>query len=231
VSDLKEKEKVIEKIRKLFAMSDSGSINEAAIAAQKAQQLMSEYGISAGDFMTALSIYTTKKVPVWQQILAYAIADLYGVVILRHEDCLYEDIDIYGDYSLYQYSIKFIGDEIYATVAHEMFIYLRDAIKRLSIQVKGRSAKDSFCKGAAGSVVDKLNNMGTDAAWITQKKRRFLQACDYSKNTLTLEVPQAVNARYRIEKQSYEKGQSAGNTISLNRQAGGISPQLRIKGN
>ncbi|GHU50383.1 hypothetical protein FACS1894200_09820 [Spirochaetia bacterium] len=37
-----EKEKIIAKIRKLFAMSESSSVNEAAITVEKAQTLMRE---------------------------------------------------------------------------------------------------------------------------------------------------------------------------------------------
>jgi hypothetical protein len=228
MSDLAEKEKVIAKIRKLFAMSQSSSLNEAEIAAEKAQALMSEYGITEGDFMATLSIPTKKTIPRWQQFLAYAIEKLYGVVQLYDEKCIFKDIDEYGDYSIYEYSIKFIGDEVYATVAYEMFIYLRDAIKRLSESASGRRGKDSFCKGAVGSVIEKLNNMGTDDLWISRRKERYLKACDYVTNTLSLVVPRIITVRCKSDPSSYDKGRDAGNRISLNRQAGGIGKQQAI---
>jgi hypothetical protein len=226
-----EKERVIIKIRKLFAMSESTSINEAAIAAEKAQALMKEYGISSGDFMAALDIPTTKKIPLWQQSLACAIRKLYGVVLRRNENCVYEDIDEYGDYSVYEYSMQFIGDEVYAMVAHEMFIYLRDTIKRLSATAYGRSAKDAFCKGASHSVIEKLQRMGTDDLWISQRDIRYTQARDYVENTLSLSVPTTVTVRYKSDKSNYDRGRDAGNRISLHRQAGGIDSQAKITEN
>ncbi|AEF85227.1 conserved hypothetical protein [Treponema primitia ZAS-2] len=226
MSDSSEKEKVIEKIRKLFAMSESTSINEAAIAAEKAQLLMSEYSISAGDFMASFNIPTKRNIPLWQQSLGLTIADLYGVVMRRDQNLIYED-DASGYYT---YSLQFIGDEVYATVAKEMFVYLKEAIQRLSMAVGGRSSRDAFCKGASRTVIEKLNNMGTDESWISQRKRRYLQACDYVENTLALVVPARRNVKFSIDQSNYDKGRDAGNRISLHRQAGGIAPQGKITG-
>jgi hypothetical protein len=234
MSELTEKDKVIEKIRKLFAMSQSTSINEAAIAAEKAQLLMSEYSISTEDFMASCDIPTNRNIPLWQQSLALTVADLYGVVMRRDRDLIDKD-DVY---SYYSYSLQFIGDEVYATVAKEMFVYLKEAIQRLSMAVGGRclqrssprSGRDSFCKGASQTVIEKLNNMGTDEAWISQRKRRYLQACDYVENTLALLVPGRRNVTFSIDKSNYDKGRDAGNRISLHRQTGGIASQGQING-
>ncbi|GMO29222.1 MAG: hypothetical protein Ta2B_10200 [Termitinemataceae bacterium] len=230
--DQSEKEKVIAKIRKLFAMSESTSLNEASIAAEKAQALMSEYGISAGDFMAKLEIPTSRNVPLWQQNIACTIEKLYGVVLRRNTTCVYEDYDEDEDYdfSIYEYSLDFIGDEIYATVAYEMFIYLRDTIIRLSSGVRGRRAKDSFCKGAGHAVAEKLKNMGTDAAWIDQRDKCRQQACNYVENTLCLTVPKTTTVHNNTDPFSYSNGRDAGNSISLNRQASGIGKQGRITG-
>jgi hypothetical protein len=228
--DITEKEKIIAKIRKLFAMSESTSLNEAAIAAEKAQTLMMEYGISATDFMAKFETPISKNMPLWQQNIACTIEKLYGVVLRRNANCVYEDYDEDEgyDFSIYEYSLQFIGDEVYATVAHEMFIYLRDAIIRLSNAVSGRRAKDSFCKGAGHAVAEKLKNMGTDAAWIAQRDKRRKQACDYVENTLALTVPTTKTVYSRNDPFSYSNGRDAGNSISLNRQAGGIGKQLKI---
>jgi hypothetical protein len=189
---------------------------------------MSEYGISADDFMIKIDIPTKRNIPLWQQSLALTIADLYGVVMRRNCNIVYEDDD--EIYSCYDYSIQFIGDEVYAMVAHEMFVYLRDAIKRLSRTPTGRSAKDAFCKGASRSVIEKLNNMGTDDAWIRQRENRYLKSCEYVKNTLSLIVPTRRTVRFAIDPSNYDKGRAAGNSISLNRQAGGIASQVKITG-
>ncbi|WP_010257603.1 DUF2786 domain-containing protein [Treponema primitia] len=219
--ELTEKDKVIEKIRKLFAMSESTSINEAAIAAEKAQLLMSEYSISAGDFMASFDIPTKRNIPLWQQSLALTVADLYGVVMRRNQNLIYED-DVS---SYYTFSIQFIGDEVYATVANEMFVYLKEAIQRLSMAVGGRSSRDAFCKGASRTVIEKLNNMDTDESWISQRERRYLQACDYVENTLALIVPTRRTVKFSIDQSNYDKGRDAGNSISLHRQTGGITSQ------
>ncbi|GHU49002.1 hypothetical protein FACS1894200_07030 [Spirochaetia bacterium] len=228
-----EKEKIIAKIRKLFAMSESSSVNEAAIAAEKAQALMREYDVHTGDFMAFIEIPSTRNMPLWQQSLICAIEDLYGVILRRNTKCVYEDIYedeySYEDNSIYEYSLQFIGDEVYATVAYEMYTYLSNTIKRLSQAVKGRRARDSFCKGACRSVREKLENMGSDAAWIKKREQRYSQARDYTEKTLSLYVGKRETVYYSIDAAHFEKGRDAGKAISLNRQTGGIEQQRQIK--
>lgn len=77
------KESAIEKAKKLLAMAaDSSSPNEAAIAARQARSIIDKFQINdcdlleRGDFATHITGKNRKRVPVWEQTIAIAIAKL-----------------------------------------------------------------------------------------------------------------------------------------------------------
>jgi|GEM_PF-5700350 len=79
-----ETEKIVEKIKKLLAMAGGNSINEAAIAAAKAQELMEKHSIieamlaekSTDPTITQTSIWSGGKVPTWVLQLAMGLGEV-----------------------------------------------------------------------------------------------------------------------------------------------------------
>lgn len=82
-----DKQKIIDKVRKLLALSTSDSIGEAAAAAAKAQELMEKHSIleamladekhdTSDPTITSKVIWNGGKVPTWVLQLAVGIADV-----------------------------------------------------------------------------------------------------------------------------------------------------------
>ncbi|MDH5409479.1 MAG: DUF2786 domain-containing protein [Gammaproteobacteria bacterium] len=82
-----DKDKVIEKICKCLALSESCNPNEAAAAIRQAQGLMKKYGISENQIITsnvkeaAVSSGTNSKPPFWALALAEVIAKSFACKI------------------------------------------------------------------------------------------------------------------------------------------------------
>jgi hypothetical protein len=154
----KEREKILRRIKQLLAMAeDVGSPHEAAIAARRAEVLMREHQLDQVDLLVneldegdveitvvdhVQTIYGKKYkatgMPTWVSMTAYSAAKL--------NDC---EADRAAGLS------RFYGVGGDAQVAGETFRYLIGAINRLAKQYTGgRSAKNSFRRGAAGEVQD-----------------------------------------------------------------------------
>jgi hypothetical protein len=124
------KEKVIDRIRKLLALSTSPNENEAASAAQKAQSLLAEYNLELGDVVekkkeqfkvgTPVAVPSSFKYP-WVWRLGQAVAKLY---FCDHYVVRYQKEDRH----------TFVGADHNIMVAQMMFVYLYQTVDRLAKQ-------------------------------------------------------------------------------------------------
>lgn len=134
-----ERNKLIEKIRKVMALSSSPNEAEAAAAAEKAQAMLAEYNLSMADISTEEAEEdfiedreeVTESVP-WRRQIANNVAELYfcSYFFTHRKDptstraCGYIRRDIHS----------FIGAQHNVAVAKMMFKYLCDAVDRMSIE-------------------------------------------------------------------------------------------------
>ena len=85
----KDKERILKRIRDLYRMSqDTGSPNEAAIAAKRVRKLMDEHQIGLADleqsaFSTQMASQTYRAMPLWYTSLAIAMANLNDCIVRR----------------------------------------------------------------------------------------------------------------------------------------------------
>ena len=85
---------LVEKVRKLLALSESPNEHEAALAAEKAQDLMLRHGIDMAQIATSQGAATIGiddarvqgKIDLWRRHLADSIAQSMGgrVILARH---------------------------------------------------------------------------------------------------------------------------------------------------
>lgn len=140
----------LQRIRKLLAMSrGNANENEAAVAAQKAQQLLTEYNLSLADvektdahgkIIEDNDLMTSSSNP-WRRKLALACARLYLCDYywchVRYETntrkCGYVRADRHN----------FIGLPHNVVVAKEMFVYLVDTVERLAKEARKAGKKKS----------------------------------------------------------------------------------------
>jgi ElaB/YqjD/DUF883 family membrane-anchored ribosome-binding protein len=123
-----DREKMLEKVRKLLALSQSPNEHEAALAAERAQAILAEYNLTMADalkkgqaaekFVVDNELFT--KAAPWQRSLGVAVATLYF--------CSYLFVRC-GDSKDQNY---FVGEKHNTVVAKMMFTYLVDTIRRLS---------------------------------------------------------------------------------------------------
>jgi hypothetical protein len=162
------KEKIVEKVKKLLALSESSNKHEAELAAQKAKQLLMQHGMSMSDIEIksekiiedvftinyadkAFSNQTRKRFPIW-------ILELMGMIKLY----FFVEVVIHN-----KYMIIFIGAEKDLEIAKHVFFFLLQKIelsateyikkeeKNKSVSQK-RIIRNSYCRGFVHGVVEKL---------------------------------------------------------------------------
>jgi hypothetical protein len=186
------------KIRKLFDMAEMGTENEAAVAMKKARELMQLHGVTQDDiklFITDVS--TPKRKEKWLTMLAQLCGEFSGVV------CFYS-----------HRLISFAGDEIGANVAKELFIYLKNEIKRQlkKKNLKSIKEKNAFRIGCVIGIFEKMEKLG---GWRDmQEKRKRIQEKHFSKMRVQKSRKTEVSKRYFLA------GKESGEDININRQAG-----------
>lgn len=80
---------IIERLRKLYAMSqDVSSPEEAAIAGRRARALMDKHGVTIDDLQTSefgetISEFTKRRLPAWVDVLAVGVALMNDVRVAR----------------------------------------------------------------------------------------------------------------------------------------------------
>lgn len=113
-------EKIVDKIRKLLALSKSDNPNEAAIALQKATALMEEYQIKNIDLIPEQDVThsdleaVTGQHFVWASRLAYSCAKLFDCTTINYTS---------------QKSFRFVGEEQNILCANQLFWHLFRAWK------------------------------------------------------------------------------------------------------
>ena len=150
-----EREKIIARVRKLYAMSQEAqtSPNEAEIALRRCQSLMSKFGVTIDELKT--SEYGTskigrsfRKVPSYVTLLSSAVALLH--------DCICVDSG----------EIEFRGFSIDAEIAMLTYHYLSESMER-SLQYRkksgavkpGRSASFDYRVGFGISVLNRCRQI------------------------------------------------------------------------
>jgi Protein of unknown function (DUF2786) len=133
-----DKDRLIEKVRKLLALSTSSNEHEAALAAEKAQAILAEYNLSMSDvrvqstnednFVVNKDI-RTDSVP-WRRRLGAAIAEMYFCKYFYYFEKEYIPSRPKG-YVRYDRH-NFVGASHNIAVVQMMFQYLIDTIERLA---------------------------------------------------------------------------------------------------
>lgn len=175
-----DKQKAVDRVRKLLALSSSPNENEAMAAANKAHAIMAEYNLTQGDlseaeraatgFVTDNSTRTDSRP--WRRSLAVMTAEMFfskywfmfdydrDSPSARARKCKYVRYDIHC----------FIGEPQNVGVVVSMFQYLDETITRLaregsrSVSAKGRASyQTSFMHACATRVCHRIRQRIDDA--------------------------------------------------------------------
>lgn len=175
---------VIEKVKKLLALSQSSNANEAATAAAMANKLMDQYRLStaelegtAGNTSEPIEedegyIYESGKITPWKFSLMNALASFYGCAVWndwtvsKHKTKVVFDLDngddrvseTNGGRKVSRY--RLVGRRSDIGITRYMFAYLSAECARLSAieaKGKGRVFMQSYCIGFVYGVDMQLN--------------------------------------------------------------------------
>lgn len=126
------KEKAIDRIKKLLALSKSPNENEAAAALAKAMEICSEHDISIGDVEAIPQDETIEhkdicamrqKTPAWEMQLSNGLARLFGCRVL---------ITGYIEYGVKVSKLQFVGYTSDVEICTYVYEYLKRQVSRMT---------------------------------------------------------------------------------------------------
>ncbi len=216
--------KIIEKIKKLLALSESSNPNEALLAAKRARSLMDKHSITKADieragskeFLESVSVHEYRQRNVWIVLLQKAVADLNDCFGVIESDC-----------GIIKH--KFRGFTADAVVAKMTLDYLIDACERCckAASVKGRSERNQFRLGFAQVIAVKIDVI------LGERKESFVKKTGtdlipLKMNQITQHfgtLKSAKGIKYReptkSEMDAYQNGVMAGRETGLEKQVTG----------
>jgi hypothetical protein len=216
--------KILTRIRNLLAMAgDTGSPNEAAIAARRARKLMDEYQINEmdlttveGDDMGANSTAAGgQKASTFHGRLAVSVARLNDVQTRYARNRITGKLDI-----------RFEGLLVDTVCAVELFRYLtHEAYKQAERKEQGRADRHAYRLGFASGVDDQIDEILEERNRLKTATGQSLVVCKMALVKQHFDPVKYRNTRdsYAGGRSSYQSGHRAGQKAGLNRQVGGES--------
>ena len=209
-------EKILERVRKLLAMSkDTSSPNEAAIAANRARKLIDEYQISEFDLHAEKAFdfvereyKTNRNYHTNLGIMSVAIANLNDCQAILKKDN--------GNaYYVFQ------GMLVDAVTCVEMMMYLRAELYFQELEIKGRANKEAYRRGFVSGIAAQVKEILKDREKQTIKStgqslvvvktelvRNHFGAVKYSRS----------KSKYGNSNNAYSQGYDSGKNTNLSRQ-------------
>lgn len=159
---MESKEKVVDKIKKLLALSKSPNLAEAESAMNFAQKLIEQYQISATDLEMGdiqSHVYdlggVRSKLSVWESILFNLLAtNNFCVFYVQNENM---GRSYFSHMRKYQKKMILVGRQVNVTTCILMFEYLRDTAKFLGKSYPG-NIRNSFYNGFVDGIDTQLKN-------------------------------------------------------------------------
>ena len=221
--------KIVDKIQKLLALTESSNEHEAALAAEKAHELLAEHNLSMAQVESASkkeklneqvghTSATSKLGARWVRNLWLATARLYFCEYLYSR----------GNHKTYH---TVIGSEANTTTACHMAEFFTQSVVEMS---KGSSSQSSFRTGCALRLVTRLNEMRKLAQEqpVTASNKSNLPALyeqtkeqldNYISDTWG-ELKNVPSRNFSIaDSNAYDAGRKAANSIGLNTQTTGTT--------
>lgn len=236
---------LIEKVRKLLALADSPNENEAALAAEKAQELMLRHGISMAqvastgkDNIIGVDEATSDgKTTPWRVSLANSIAQSMGGRVVYSNDYGRQSGRIYwfGPAGTVESMIalyRYLEASLVSISAIETAKRPMDIDPWTGKRVHGKTYRSSFLKGAVARLSRRLHERKRAVA--DEAGTDNSQALVVIKNAVDLKVADKfprlttrTTNNSNLDPNAYRKGQEAGASMSLgDRQVGGGRGQL-----
>lgn len=215
-------EKIVARINKLMALTQSSNENESAKAAEMAFKLMEENGITASDLTSASleedlgpianeNLKYKSWLCTWEKNLASVIATYFNC-------CTYTSSKWHPTKNWKIFSIGFVGHEANRITAITMYEWLRKAIQReANKKFQTYSFQQSYCLGVVLGLSERYgkesNVDSTETGLVI-----YDDVKNWMKNNMVLS--QAKSRSVSIYSSVYAAGKADSSKYSLNRQVG-----------
>ena len=217
-------EKIIDKIKKLLALSTSSNEHEAALAMKNANRLLMEHNLSMSDVTEVdLGNIVENEVLSPQMITPWKLTLLNTVMRLNNCQIILNSHGVYGKGG--KRSVVAIGKEHNIMVSVAMYEYLLTTLKRMAKQA-GLSNSRMFEDGFTHAVCEKINDIITER---NKKQNEFDTQCTALVVVESAAVQKFIKEKHSnletknmrtsiTDRQNYAKGHMAGQSVSLNDQ-------------
>ena len=215
----REREKLLERIRKCLRLSKSSNEHEAAAAMRQAQKLMAELGVSESDVHAAEArarAFSSQKPSVWETALAHMVGEALGCQIIFSSGlprwAKVPGVSIHGEWC-------FVGCNSAETIARYAFVallrqlrfarahYIEKHLGRCGPSSKRRRA-DHYCEGWVWAVRSKVEPLA-----ISEQDQAHIKAMVEKRSICTL-TPRSGGAS-RANEMDTARGFRDGKTVDL----------------
>ncbi len=224
-------ERILEKIQKCMALSESSNENEAASALKQAQKLMEKHGLTSSDVLMAqVNECSTKsitrnrdKLPLWQSCLVTLIGQAFDCEAISLWHPAGRTIQYVGcgiDPEIATYSLEVLNRQLVAQRAE----YMRSLPRRMSSRQKTLSA-NSYAEGWVLSAAEKAGNVfeRKPPEEKAEAIKAFLQANGGD------DIPKQETTSGGNDRRSAMKGLQDGADANIWQSVGGAEEQRRLR--
>lgn len=221
--------RIIDRVRKMLAVSKSDNEHEAALAAQRAAAIMEEYHLTEAqlrvdDTSRAAEPITSAGLPegnkkrvAWKELIAQGVAKSLGCHVYLSVGNVLTAVGREGAVQAWAYTTRYLYNEV-ERLADEA--WEREAFDAQLAGHSIRKWKNSFRVGAAQSIMMRLydekkprpENVSEKALMIIERDDLEVQN-EYQK--ITGNMGQASSIGYTSNRTGYKAGREAGNEIKL----------------
>lgn len=229
--------KVLDKIRKLLALTASPNENEAAVAATKAQQLLLQHKLTMADVDAEMG---TEEEPVTHstvdmgvgpfEVYRWALALASGVCQATFCNYVWHKGFVTRHGVVGRKCVSFIGRPLDVEAAKELYTWLGTQIYRMGLESiserpLGTDAtrwRNSFLDGCALRVERRLAELVHEQAHDSDKVTAIVRTSeqdneDYRQRTWTRMSKARVNSAQRRDAEAMARGYAAGDTVAIHR--------------
>ena len=227
------KTRIIDKIRKLLALANSGNEHEAALAASHAQRLLSEHNLAMADIepdfnpQSADKVETTipKTLPKWMRHLSAGICTAFDCQAIHHPaDGKMTFIGVGADVQIAAYTFSYLDKTVRKLCGNYMKNHAADSISN-----RGRELmRQSYYLGAVSTITGRLREQKvqtpiTPGALVPIKEGLIKKVMSEMGPTRSVR-----SRRSYINSDAYTKGQQDGGKVGIKRGIPGSSTAQKI---
>ncbi len=233
--------KIIEKIQKLLALAGSANEHEAALAIEKAHEILAAHNLS----METVEDYTPEEPEDEERGMMHTetkfsekyFAWIWASVAEAHFCTMFSRRP---DPKLRRTIYTMVGRKVNTVVATQLAMYLCQTVKRLSNEAakesgrKDHAYKNAFIAGCSDRLSSRVMAMARKApVGQTTNALVVLTQDEQKRNSdflveLGLRIRERKSKETKIDPEGYVDGLSAGDKVSLNQQLTGKASHLKV---